>query len=345
MHILNKYLAFAAILLTCFSAQAKAAPSERPGMGAIPYSDSDGSGVVPESEAKRPGCHVAGTFNSWQPFSTLLSVEGDGKFSLDVPYAQPGDGYKIVIITDTGTIWKNDPRAMDLTSSVGHSIIVDHDAFEWKAANYTPPSWNEMVIYEMHVGTFGLDIGDSVPGNLAGAIEHLDHLESLGVNVVELMPMSEFAGDVSWGYNPAYPFSVESAYGSPEDLKNFVDECHKRNIAVFGDLVYNHLGPSDMDLWQFDGWSQNGYGGIYFYNDYRSYTPWGDTRPDSGRPEVRSYLKDNLGMWLDDYRFDGVQVDGTRWIAPLAPVARRFPRDGRCWSSSTARPMRARHGR
>ena len=88
-------------------------------------------------------------------------------------------------------------------------------------------------------------------------------------------------------------------------------------MAVFIDLVYNHLGPNDMDLWQFDGWSEPGYGGIYFYNDYRSYTPWGSTRPDFGREEVRRYLRDNLSMWLKDYRFDGVRIDGTRWIRTL----------------------------
>ncbi len=330
MHILNKSMSVIAALVMILPTALHAAPSERPGMGAIPYSDSDGSGVTFRVWAPNAqGVGIAGTFNNWQPFSTLLSVEGDGVFSLDVPYASAGDGYKIVIITPTDTIWRNDPRAMALTNSVGHSIIVDHNAYEWTNSGYVPPSWNEMVIYEMHVGTFGLDTGESVPGNLAGAIEHLDHLEALGVNVIELMPMSEFAGDVSWGYNPAYPFSVESAYGSPESLKQFVDACHQRDIAVFGDLVYNHLGPTDMDLWQFDGWSQEGFGGIYFYNDYRCYTPWGNTRPDFGRPQVRSYLKDNLKMWLNDYRFDGVRIDGTRWIRSLGTTGEEIP-DG--WS-------------
>lgn len=330
VHNLNVILALGILFLTALAAPVQAEPSIRPGMGATPYSDSNGSGVTFRVWAPNAqGVGISGTFNSWQPFNTLLSIEGDGLFSLDVPNAQPGDGYKIVIISETGTIWRNDPRAMDLTNSSGHSIIVDQNAYEWKATDYTPPSWNEMVIYEMHVGTFGLDVGDSVPGNLIGATQHLDHLESLGINVIELMPMSEFAGDISWGYNPSYPFSVESTYGSPDSLKQFVEACHDRNIAVFGDLVYNHFGPNDMDLWQFDGWSEEGYGGIYFYNDYRSYTPWGDTRPDFGRAQVRSYLKDNLRMWLDDYRFDGVRIDGTRWIRSLGTSGEEIP-DG--WS-------------
>jgi 1,4-alpha-glucan branching enzyme len=78
--------------------------------------------------------------------------------------------------------------------------------------------------------------------------------------------------------------------------------------------VYNHLGPSDLDLWQFDGWSENNRGGIYFYNDERAHTPWGDTRPDYGRGEVRRYILDNARMWLEEYHVDGLRLDGTIYI-------------------------------
>ena len=77
---------------------------------------------------------------------------------------------------------------------------------------------------------------------------------------------------------------------SPESRKRFIREAHKLGIAVLIDVVYNHFGPSDLNLWQFDGWSENGKGGIYFYNDHRSQTPWGETRPDYGREEVRQYF-------------------------------------------------------
>jgi len=80
------------------------------------------------------------------------------------------------------------------------------------------------------------------------------------------------------------------------------------------DVVYNHFGPSDVDLWQFDGWSENDKGGIYFYNDYRSETPWGDTRPDYGRPEVRNYIADNAMFWIEKYRCDGLRMDATSYI-------------------------------
>jgi 1,4-alpha-glucan branching enzyme len=80
------------------------------------------------------------------------------------------------------------------------------------------------------------------------------------------------------------------------------------------DVVYNHLGPGDLDLWQFDGWSDNGGGGIYFYNDARAVTPWGNTRPDYGQPQVRQFIRDNLFMWLEEYHFDGLRFDCTQFI-------------------------------
>jgi 1,4-alpha-glucan branching enzyme len=78
---------------------------------------------------------------------------------------------------------------------------------------------------------------------------------------------------------------------------------------VIIDVVYNHLGPSDLALWQFDGWSENGKGGIYFYNDHRAQAPWGETRPDYGRGEMRRYLRDKALMWLDEYHTDGLRWD------------------------------------
>jgi len=133
------------------------------------------------------------------------------------------------------------------------------------------------------------------------------------------MPIQEFPGDRSWGYNPSHLYSVESAYGDPDDLKEFVDQAHARGIAVLTDLVYSHLGPNDIPTWQYDGWNIDDRGGIYFYNDDRANTPWGDTRPDFSRDEVREWLKNNIDFWLDEYRFDGVRMDGTKYIRYADP--------------------------
>lgn len=128
------------------------------------------------------------------------------------------------------------------------------------------------------------------------------------------MPIAEFPRDFSWGYNPAHPFAVESIYGGPDGFKRFVKAAHEHGIAVIVDVVYNHFGPTDMDLWQFDGWQENEQGGIYFYNDHRANTPWGDTRPDYGRGEVRKYIRDNVMMYFEEYHIDGLRWDATAYI-------------------------------
>jgi 1,4-alpha-glucan branching enzyme len=206
-----------------------------------------------------------------------------------------------------------DPYARQVTSSVGNAIITPPfpDA---KAAAFQIPPHNQLVIYELHIGTFGKVEGQPGPGTLQGASRRLAYLRDLGINAVELMPLAEFAGGYSWGYNPSHIFAIESEYGTPEDLKAFVDEAHQHGIAVIKDVVYNHFGPSDLHLWQFDGWSENDQGGIYFYNDWRAVTPWGATRPDYGRPEVREYIRDNALMWVQDYGMDGLRFDGSAYI-------------------------------
>ena len=186
-----------------------------------------------------------------------------------------------------------------------------------------------MVIYETHIGTFFRRDPSSV-GTFADYEQKFDHLRSLGVNALQVMPLAEFAGDLSWGYNPAHPYAIESAYGGPVAFKDFVRAAHRAGFAVILDVVYNHFGPSDLDLWQFDGWSENDKGGIYFYNDDRSVTPWGDTRPDYGRGEVRSYIRDNAVMWIEDYHVDGLRYDMTLYIRSVDAMGMRDIPEG--WS-------------
>ena len=128
------------------------------------------------------------------------------------------------------------------------------------------------------------------------------------------MPPFEFAGDISWGYNPAHLFAIESSYGGPDAFKRFIRDAHAHGIAVIVDVVYNHVGPSDLDLWRFDGWSEGDGGGIYVYNDERAVTPWGATRPDYGRGEVRTFLRDSAMTWLEEFRCDGLRFDSTVYI-------------------------------
>jgi len=254
--------------------------------------------------------YVVGTFNDWDNTGHRLTRQRGGWWSGDVAGAKVGDEYRFRIVSDAGERLKIDPYARNVTSSVGNAIVmVAAKGFR----PFTSPTPNEMVIYELHIGTFGKH-GQSGPGNLEGALERLDHLKELGVNAIEVMPLSEFPGGYSWGYNPSHIFAVESDYGTPASFRDFVARAHELGIAVIVDVVYNHLGPDDLCLWQFDGWSENDGGGIYFYNDERAETPWGHTRPDFGRGDVREYLRDNALMWIRDYGVDGLRFDATNYI-------------------------------
>lgn len=282
--------------------------STKPGMGAIPISNKGVTFRVWAPFASH--VTVAGTFNGWSENKHPLYSEQNGYWSVDLNAAKIGDHYQFVITNknNQNVYWRNDPYAREMTHSAGDSVIVSRD-FDWgDESGYHTPSWNEMVIYEMHLGTFN-DTPGGTPGNLKAAIKKLKYLKDMGINTIKIMPLTEFAGDFSWGYNPAHIFAVESIYGGPKAFKGFVKKAHKYGIAVILDVVYNHLGPSDLDLWRFDGWGSKG--GIYFYNDHRSKTPWGDTRPDYGRQEICQFLRDNAIMWLDEFHIDGLRWDST----------------------------------
>lgn len=289
----------------------------RPGMGAIPYGEGT-SFRVWAPHAQWVG--VEGDFNDWDAERAPMVSEGNGHWYADLPDARPGHQYKYRLRNGEQDLHRVDPYAREVTNSVGNGVIHDHGAYDWEGDEFHLTGHHELVVYETHVGSFASD--GNGPGDLHDAAGRLDHLVNLGVNVVQLMPVMEFAGDLSWGYNPAHIFAVESAYGGPNALKDFVKECHRRGLAVVVDVVYNHFGPSDLDLWQFDGWSENGLGGIYFYNDWRSSTPWGDTRPDYGRGEVRDFIRDNAMMWMHDYHVDGLRFDMTPYIRSVSGMGR-----------------------
>lgn len=278
-------------------------------MGAIPF---DGGTTFRVWAPHAHAVFVTGTFDGWAQDETPLARDGDGSsgsWSADVPDVGPGTEYRFTIRTPDGDLSRLDPYARQVTNSIGNAVVYDPHGFDWGESAFEMPAWNDLVIYEMHIGTFGAQ-GDQ-RGDFDGAIGRLPHLRELGIGAIQVMPPFEFAGDISWGYNPAHPFAIESGYGGPDAFKRFIRAAHDEGIAVIVDVVYNHLGPSDLDLWRFDGWAENGGGGIYFYNDGRALTPWGATRPDFGRGEVRAYLRDNALTWLEDFRCDGLRFDST----------------------------------
>jgi 1,4-alpha-glucan branching enzyme len=273
-------------------------------MGSTPYADNGGGVTFRVWAPNATSVSVRGSFNGWG--QTSLVEEGtSGIWSADVSAASAGDQYKYFI---DGSRWERDPRGRQVVNSIDNTIVYDPNAFDWEGDTRLSVNPSDLVIYEMHVGAF-YDPSplNGLPGNFYNAITKLDYLQEMGFNAVELLPIWEFPGDYSWGYNPSDPFTVENtAYGGPDGLKNFVKEAHARGIHVFMDVVHNHYGPGDLDMYDFDTGSGPG---IYFYSAAGiCCTPWG-SRPDYSNEGVRSYIIDNFKMWMDEYNIDGFRWD------------------------------------
>jgi 1,4-alpha-glucan branching enzyme len=151
---------------------------------------------------------AAGTFNEWSATANPFASEGNGYWSVDVPGAKVGDEYQFVIHNGDQTLWHKNPYASEVVNSSGNAIIHDPD-FDWTGDAFTMPPWNELVIYEMHVGSFN-DSSDAGPGTFEDIGPKLPYLRDLGINAIEIMPVLEFPMSFSWGYNPCDPFAVES---------------------------------------------------------------------------------------------------------------------------------------
>lgn len=284
--------------------------SHHPGMGTIPYPGGTAFRVWAKFATQ---VYVVGDFNQWDESANSLAPEGNGYWSVDVFAAKEGDLYRYVIHSPflAKPQYRTDPYAKRVDKNSGNGYITSAE-FDWGQNHFKMPSWNELVIYELHVGSFYDLNTHGIPGNFDDIIKKLDYLQELGINTIELLPIYGFQGKTSLGYNPEFPFDIESSYGTNIDFKHFIKAVHAKGIAILLDVVYNHWGSDGLEtaLWQIDGWSQAGGGGIYFYNDWRRHTNFGD-RPDFGRPEVRQYIRDNVLVWLDEYHVDGLRFDST----------------------------------
>ncbi len=278
-------------------------------MGAIPLDGSTGFRVWAPNAT---GVSVVGEFNNWDPEANPLEKEDGGMWAREVQGAVPGDQYQFQITNGDRSFRKNDAYAREIHEQTALSVVYA-DSYEWKSPEFKLPNWNELVIYELHVGTFAPGPHGS-QGRFEQVIGRLPYLKSLGINALEIMPLMAFPGERSWGYSLTNPFAVEAKYGGADGLKRLIDAAHVEGIAIILDVVYNHFGPDNLDLWQYDGWSDNNKGGIYFYNDRRAWTPWGENRPDYGRGEVRQYIRDNALLWLEEFRVDGLRFDSTLFI-------------------------------
>jgi maltooligosyltrehalose trehalohydrolase len=231
------------------------------------------------------------------PAKVPMEKSSRGWFFREVGEAGPGTRYHFSL---DGGPPRPDPRSAWQPLGIdGPSAVVDHQDFAWHDAGWRGFDLASAVLYELHAGTF------SEEGTFEGAIGHLGHLASLGINAVELMPVAEGSGDRGWGYDGADLWAPHHAYGGPEGLKRLVDACHSHGIAVVLDVVYNHLGPAGNYLGEF---------GPYFTDAYQ--TPWGAAVNFDGPGSygVRDFVVANALMWLRDYHADGLRLDAVHAV-------------------------------
>jgi maltooligosyltrehalose trehalohydrolase len=187
---------------------------------------------------------------------------------------------------------------------LGPSVVVDPNAFSWTDENWRgAPPRHEHVIYEMHIGTF------TPEGTWHAAERHLTELVDLGITTLEIMPLAEFAGEFGWGYDGVNFFAPSHLYGTPDDLRRFIDKAHAAGLAVIHDVVYNHFGPVGNFLRDF---------APAFFGKPGE---WGDSINYDGKDAepVRRFVIENAAYWIHENHFDGLRFDATHGIADSSP--------------------------
>ncbi len=268
-----------------------AVPCERGVRFRVPATDVRDLVLVLHS-GRAAGCH------------TLGSRQPDGTFEACIEGAAAGDRYAFSL--DGGPL-RPDPASRFQPEGVhGPSEIVDPAAFAWTDDGWRGRSARELIVYELHVGTF------SPAGTFAGARERLPLLRDLGVTAIELMPVADFPGSRNWGYDGVCLFAPSRAYGRPDDLRALVDAAHRLGLAVFLDVVYNHLGPEGAYLPEF----------IPRYLTDAHETPWGGAvnLDRDGSRLVRDFIVANAAHWVREYHLDGLRLDATHALVDESPT-------------------------
>lgn len=246
---------------------------------------------------------------------TPMQAEVEGWHSLDLFEAGAGNRYRFRI---DGGLRVPDPASRYNPEDVhAASQIMDPAEFDWQDTAWRGRAWAEAVIYELHVGTF------TPEGTFRAAMERLDYLAGLGITAIELMPLADFPGRHDWGYDGVLLFAPDAAYGTPDDLKAFIQAAHARGLMVLLDVVYNHFGPEGNYL--------HVYAPQFFSPD--EHTPWG-AAIDLGKPVVRDFFIHNALYWITEFRFDGLRLDAIHamparsrltFLAELAHAVRGGP--------------------
>jgi maltooligosyltrehalose trehalohydrolase len=231
-----------------------------------------------------------------------LSRETDGFHTVTDREGRAGDRYQFRV----GNLLLPDPASRAQAGSVHEaSMVVDPSTFAWTDDRWQRPEFRDVAIYELHVGTF------TPEGTFRAAMEKLPYLRELGVTAIELMPIADFPGSRSWGYDGVLIYAPARAYGSPDDLRAFVDAAHAHGLAVILDVVYNHFGP--------DGNYLSSYSPHFSTNRHK--TPWGAGFNVDGEMSgpVREFFVGNPAYWMEDFHIDGFRLDATHEIADESP--------------------------
>jgi len=244
-------------------------------------------------------------FRVWAPHARTVAVrgheleeEGDGFWAGEAA-AAPGDDYRVVV--DGGDAWPDPCSRWQPEGVLGPSRVLDPSAFE--LAPGPGLSLEELVLYELHVGTF------SPEGTFDGVLPRLAGLRELGVTAIELMPVATFPGNRGWGYDGLYPFAPHPAYGGPHGLARLVDAAHREGLAVVLDVVYNHVGPGSEALRAF---------GPYFTDRFGE-TPWGEALEYAHRG-IREWAIQNAELWVREYGIDGLRLDAVHAVEDDSPT-------------------------
>jgi maltooligosyltrehalose trehalohydrolase len=230
-----------------------------------------------------------------------MQKDESGCWKTVVKDVMPGTGYLYRL---NGERDRPDPASYFQPDGVHKaSQVIDHNLFSWQDSNWNSLPLSEMIMYELHAGTFTHD------GTFDAVIPRLDDLNELGINAIEIMPVAQFPGERNWGYDGVYPYAVQNSYGGPDGLKRLVDACHTRGIAVILDVVYNHLGPEGNYLWDY---------GPYFTDMYK--TPGGKAVNYDGPYSngVRNYFIENALYWFEHYHIDALRLDAIHGIYDIS---------------------------
>jgi maltooligosyltrehalose trehalohydrolase len=230
-------------------------------------------------------------------FALEPEAEGQGYFAGCAEGVVAGTRYRFRL--DDGETYPDPVSRYQPDGPHGSSMLIDPVAFQWSDADWRGVSLRDAVIYELHVGTF------SKAGTFRAAIDRLPDLVDLGVTVIEMMPVAEFAGQFGWGYDGVALFAPFHRYGAPDDLRAFVDAAHRLELGVILDVVYNHLGPDGNYTSKFSS---------RYYSGKR--TEWGDALNFDGddAAPVREFFVSNARYWVDEFHFDGLRLDATQQI-------------------------------